>query len=61
MTDTTMETSDLLQGVSEIARFLNIKERTAEYWIKKGKLPVRRIGRTIIARRSRLLEALETG
>jgi excisionase family DNA binding protein len=55
----TMDTSDLLQGVREIARFLNVKERTAEYWIEQKRIPVKRIGRTIVARRSKLLAAFD--
>jgi excisionase family DNA binding protein len=57
MSDTMTETSDVLQGVREIARYLNIKERTAEYWIELGRIPVKRMGkgRTVCARKSLLL------
>ena len=60
MTDTTLDTtSDMLFGVAEIAKFLNVKERTAGYWIEQKRIPIRRMGRTIVARRSKLLEAIE--
>jgi excisionase family DNA binding protein len=57
MTDTM--TLDLLHGIQEIAQFLNVTPRTAEYWIQKKHIPVVRIGRTVCARRHRLVEALD--
>jgi excisionase family DNA binding protein len=53
------DTSDMLHGVAEIARFLNVSENTAEYWIREKMIPIRRIGKKIVARRSRLLEAMD--
>ena len=52
---------DLLCTVDEIASFLGVKRRTAEYWIETGRIPVKRMGRTIIASRAKLSEALELG
>jgi excisionase family DNA binding protein len=52
-------TSDLLHGTAEIAEFLNIKRRTAEYWIEQKRLPIIRMGRTICARRASLIAALQ--
>jgi excisionase family DNA binding protein len=60
MTDTT-HTPDLLVTVDEIADFLGIKRRTAEYWIEMGRIPVKRMGRTITASRARLTRALDLG
>ena len=59
MSDTMIDTSDLLYGVKEIAQFLNIKERTVEYWLKEKRIPVKRMGRTVCARRSKLLAAFD--
>jgi excisionase family DNA binding protein len=52
-------TSDLLCTVAEIADYLGVKRRTAEHWIETGRIPVKRMGRTIIASRARLSETLE--
>jgi excisionase family DNA binding protein len=52
-------TSDLVHGTAEIAEFLNVKRRTAEYWIEQKRIPVIRIGRTVCARRATLVAALE--
>jgi hypothetical protein len=59
MTDTMETTSDLLCGLAEIAKFLNITERQAEHWVERGWIPTKRMGRTVTARRSRLLDAFE--
>jgi hypothetical protein len=62
MTDTAtqpMPTSDVLHGVREIAKFLNVTERVCQHWIEKKMIPVTRKGRTIVARGSHLLEAFE--
>jgi excisionase family DNA binding protein len=59
MTDTMTETLDLLYGVKEIANYLGVKPRTAEYWIEHRRIPVKRMGRTICARRSSLDAAFD--
>jgi excisionase family DNA binding protein len=51
---------DLLRGIAEIAQFLRISPRTVERWVANGKLPVKRIGRTVVARRCRLAEFVDT-
>jgi hypothetical protein len=61
MTDQTMndETLDLLIGVDEIAHFLRISKRQAGYWIEQKRIPIKRMGRTITARKSRLLATFD--
>jgi hypothetical protein len=60
MTDNAPDTtSDVLHGVREIAKFLNVTDRVAQHWIDKKLIPVSRKGRSIVARRSRLLEAFD--
>jgi uncharacterized protein YacL (UPF0231 family) len=53
------ETSDTLCGLAAIAKFLNITERQAEHWVERGWLPTKRMGRTVVARRSRLLAVID--
>lgn len=46
--------ADLLHGAVEIADFLGLNKRKAEYWIASTDVPVFKIGRAICARRSTL-------
>jgi excisionase family DNA binding protein len=56
MTETT---PDLLYGSRSIAEFLGIKPRAAEHLIEQKRIPYFKIGRTVCARRSRLMAALD--
>ena len=60
MTDTATTNADLLYGAHAIADFLGIKVRSAEHLIETKRIPYFKIGRTVCARRSRLIAALET-
>ncbi len=51
---------DLLLGGRAIAEELGINEDKLHYWIKKGRIPVGHIGKTMIARRSELQKAIKT-
>jgi hypothetical protein len=44
----------LLTGVVEIARYVGWPLRKTQHHIAKGRLPVKRIGQSIIARKSEL-------
>ena len=46
--------ADLLTGVEEIARFIGWPLRKTQHQIASGRLPVKRFGQTIIARKSEL-------
>jgi excisionase family DNA binding protein len=59
MADDTLA-SDLLNGASAIAEFLNISPRQAYHLLESGKLPAFKFGgRTWQARRSTLLRHIE--
>jgi len=60
MTDTTsIETPDLLYGAQAIADFLGVKLRSAQHLIETNRIPYFKIGKTVCARRSKLLAAIE--
>lgn len=45
---------DLLQGIAQIASFLNEKERRALYMLEQQQIPAKQIGRRWYARKSEL-------
>jgi hypothetical protein len=60
MTDTnTTAAPDLLYGAHAIADFLGIKKRSAQHLIETKRIPYFKIGKTVCARRSKLLATLE--
>jgi excisionase family DNA binding protein len=59
MSDTTT-ISDLLYGVEDIAGYLGISKRAAYHLVERKRIPFFKIGRTLCARRSSLISALET-
>jgi excisionase family DNA binding protein len=61
MTEVTAELpiSDVLYGANEIADFLRISKKRVYHMVEAGRLPVRKMGRTLTARRSTLLRAFE--
>ena len=59
MTDTMNDTPDLLYGAAAIADYLGIKRRSAEHLIETKRIPFFKVGKTVCARRSKLLAALE--
>jgi hypothetical protein len=59
MTDTTAESPDLLYGAHAIADFLGVKLRSAQHLIETKRIPYFKIGKTVCARRSKLLATLE--
>jgi hypothetical protein len=46
--------ADLLTGVDEIAEFIGWTPRKTQWQITAGRLPVRRVGQGIVARKSEL-------
>ena len=58
-TDTVPMTADLLYGARAIAGFLGVTEKAAYHLIDRKRIPVFRIGRTVCARRSKLLGAMD--
>jgi excisionase family DNA binding protein len=50
---------DLLYGVTSIAEFPGVKRRAAEHLVETKRIPYFKMGKTVCARRSRLLAALE--
>jgi excisionase family DNA binding protein len=56
MTDTTAQ-KPILWGVPDIAEALGIGKSAVYHLIAQGRLPHRRVGRTIVARRDQLLDA----
>jgi hypothetical protein len=59
ITTTADATPDLLYGAHAIADFLGIKLRSAQHLIETKRIPYFKIGKTVAARRSKVLEALE--
>jgi len=60
MTDTnTTAAPDLLYGAHAIADFLGVKLRSAQHLIETKRIPYFKIGKTVAARRSKLLAALD--
>ena len=55
----TQNTTDLLYGVASIAEFLGVKRRSAEHLIETKRIPYFKVGKTVCARRSKLLEAFD--
>lgn len=60
MTDTMNQAPDLLYGASAIADYLGIKRGVVYHLIETGRLPHFKVGKTVCARRSKVLAALET-
>jgi hypothetical protein len=56
MTDTT---PDLLYGAKAIADFLGLKERSAQHLIETKRIPFFKVGKTVCARRSKLIAAFD--
>lgn len=50
---------DLLRGASEIATFLGLSRRSVYHQIESGRLPVFRLGSSVCARKSVLLNWIE--
>lgn len=59
MTTDSSKTFDLLYGTKAIADFLGINLRAAEHLIETKRIPYFKLGKTVCARRARLLEAFE--
>jgi hypothetical protein len=60
MTDQTdPAAADLLYGVSAIAKFLGVKKRAAYHLIETRRIPTFKLGKTVAAKRSRIVTALE--
>lgn len=57
MTD--IDTGDLLYGTKAIANFLGVNLRAAEHMVETKRIPFFKMGKTVCARRSRLLAAFE--
>jgi hypothetical protein len=60
VTDTSYASFDLLYGARAIADFLGIKQRAAEHLIETKRIPYFKIGKTVCARRSKLIAAFES-
>jgi hypothetical protein len=59
MTDTTNDTADLLYGVPSIAKFLGLKPNAVYHLVATGRVPHFKIGKTICARRAKLIAAFD--
>jgi excisionase family DNA binding protein len=60
VTDTTTDNAaDLLYGVGAIATFLGVKKRAAYHLVETNRIPHFKVGKTVCARRSKLMAALE--
>jgi excisionase family DNA binding protein len=59
MPDMMYEVPDLLYGAAKIADFLGVKRSVVYHLIETGRLPYFKVGKTVCARRSRLLAAME--
>jgi hypothetical protein len=60
MTDTTTtDALGLLYGADAIAGFLGITLRQAQHLIETKRIPVFKVGKTVAARRAKVLAALE--
>jgi hypothetical protein len=55
----TNDTLDLLYGTRAIADFLGVNLRAAEHLIETKRIPYFKLGKTVAARRSKLLAAFE--
>jgi len=58
-TTTLPETADLLYGVPAISRFLGLKPAAVYHLVEKRKIPFFKIGKTVCARRAKLLDAFD--
>jgi hypothetical protein len=56
--DETPLADDLLHGVEAIAKFIGKNPRQTDWQIRRGNIPVKRLGRLIIGSKSRLREHL---
>jgi excisionase family DNA binding protein len=60
MTDTEPnDAPDLLWGVASIASYLGVKRRVAYHLIETRRIPYFKVGKTVCARRSKLIAVLE--
>ena len=59
MTDTTAAAPDLLYGASAIAEFLGVKRGIVYHLIETRRLPHFKVSKTVCARRSKLLAAMD--
>lgn len=50
---------DILTGHKEIARFLGLSPRQVEWHDAKGNLPTFKLGKTVCARKAKLMEWVE--
>lgn len=48
---------DLLRK-PELSRFLTVSDRTIENWVRQGRIPAIKVGRTILFNRSEVMKAL---
>jgi hypothetical protein len=49
---------DLLYGASAIADFLGVTEMQVYHWVRKDRIPVGKMGKTLIASRRQLRKAI---
>jgi excisionase family DNA binding protein len=56
---TTQPADETLLDKSEIARRLNKSARTVDDWMKRGRLPYIKVGRSVLFRWGAVLEKLE--
>jgi hypothetical protein len=56
----TPEALDILWGLADIAKFINVPERRARYFISLNALPVARRGRLLIASKAELRRCFGT-
>jgi hypothetical protein len=57
--DTSNDTADLLYGMQAIADFLRVKRSVAYHLAATDKIPTFELGKTVCARRSKILAALD--
>jgi hypothetical protein len=56
--DETPLAADLLHGVGQIAQYLGMSERQIHWQIRRGAIPIARLGRLIVGSKSKLREHL---
>ena len=49
---------DLLYGASAIAEFLGVTEMQVYHWVRKDRIPVGKMGKTLIASRRQLRKTM---
>jgi hypothetical protein len=59
MTNDNNDGADLLYGAPAVAAFLGIRLKQAQHLIEARRIPSFRIGKTVAARRSKVIAALE--